>query len=121
MLNGGGVNVIDCKSTFIGMNVSFDTVAPELITIEPGVRITESSSILTHFINSDTGCYSYGSVLIKRGAFIGTGTIITKPVVIGEGSIVGAGSVVTKDIPDMEVWAGNPAHLIRKRSPLVNV
>jgi len=30
-------------------------------------------------------------------------------------AVVGAGSVVTKDIPDNEVWAGNPARFIRKR------
>ena len=52
---------------------------------------------------------------IKRNAFIGIGTIITKPVTIGERAIVGAGSIVTKNIPDDEVWAGNPARFIRKR------
>ena len=30
-------------------------------------------------------------------------------------TFVGAGSVVTKDIPDYEVWAGNPARFIKKR------
>jgi len=36
-------------------------------------------------------------------------------VTIGERTIVGAGSIVTKNIPDDEVWAGNPAKFIRKR------
>jgi acetyltransferase-like isoleucine patch superfamily enzyme len=112
----GGVKIKDYKKTFIGKNVSFDTVAPELITVEPGVRITENSAILTHFLNPDTNSYTYGSVVIKKGAFIGTSTIITKPITIGEGAVVGAGSVVTKNIPDMEIWAGNPARFIRKRS-----
>lgn len=69
-----------------------------------------------HFINPQTGDYTCGEVRIKKNAFIGTGTIITKPVTIGERSIVGAGSVVTKNIPDNEVWAGNPARLIKKRN-----
>jgi len=34
-------------------------------------------------------------------------------VTIGNNSIVGACSLVTKDIPDNEIWAGNPARLIR--------
>ena len=35
---------------------------------------------------------------------------------IGENSIIGARSVVTKDVPDNEIWAGNPARFIRKRN-----
>lgn len=41
--------------------------------------------------------------------------VICNAVRIGENAIVGAGSVVTKDIPDNEIWAGNPARFIRKR------
>ena len=35
------------------------------------------------------------------------------PVFIGENVIIGAGSVVTKNIPDNEIWAGNPAKKLR--------
>ena len=52
-------------------------------------------------------------VLIKYGAFVGAHSIILKGVTIGAKSVVGAGSVVTKDIPDGEVWAGNPAKKIK--------
>ena len=55
-----------------------------------------------------------GKVVIKQGAFIGAHSIILKGVTIGKYSIVGAGSVVTKDIPDGEIWAGNPAKFIRR-------
>lgn len=53
-------------------------------------------------------------VLIKKGAFIGAHSILLKGVTIGEKSIIGAGSVVTGNIPDGEIWAGNPARFIRK-------
>ena len=53
-------------------------------------------------------------VVIEKGAFIGTHTIILKGVTVGEESIVGAGSIVTKNIPPREIWAGNPAKFIRK-------
>lgn len=112
----GGVKILEPKKTFIGEDVDWDTVNPELIIIEPGVRITARVSILTHFIDPITGSYKSGEVRIKEGAFIGTGSIITKPVTIGRGAIVGAGSIVTKNIPDYEVWAGNPAHYIKKRN-----
>lgn len=51
-------------------------------------------------------------IRICEGAFIGAGCFILKGVTIGKHSIIGAGSVVTKDIPDGEVWAGNPAKKI---------
>ena len=53
-------------------------------------------------------------IVIADGAFIGAHCIILKGVTIGENSIVGAGSVVTKDIPDNEIWGGNPVKFIRK-------
>lgn len=53
-------------------------------------------------------------VKIEDGAFIGAHSIVLKGVTIGKKSVVGAGSVVTRDIPENEIWAGNPAEFIRK-------
>ena len=53
-------------------------------------------------------------VVIKDLAFIGAHCIILKGVTIGEKSIIGAGSVVVKNVPDGEIWAGNPAVFIKK-------
>lgn len=54
------------------------------------------------------------AIVIKEGAWIGSGTIILPGVTIGKNSVVGAGSVVTKNIDDNSVYAGNPARLIKK-------
>ena len=53
-------------------------------------------------------------VVIGDDVFVGAGTIVLKGVKIGSRAIVGAGSFVTKDIPEGEIWAGNPAKFIRK-------
>lgn len=52
-------------------------------------------------------------VKICENAFIGAHSIILKGVTVGVGAVIGAGSVVTKDVPDGEIWAGNPARKIR--------
>lgn len=116
----GGVNIINPRKTEIGTNVIFDTISPELITIEEGVIISTGCKVISHFLDPYTmtpedrlkNLYPTGRVLIKKNAFIGMGTIIIKPVTIGENAVVGAGSVITHDIPDNEIWAGNPARRI---------
>ena len=101
---------------WIGKDVHFDSVHPELITIEQGAIITQGTIILTHYIDPARKGIEFreGPVHIKN-AFIGCNTVICNSVTIGDNSIVGAGSIVTKDIPDNQIWAGNPAHKIKDR------
>ncbi|MEE3892703.1 acyltransferase [Priestia megaterium] len=53
-------------------------------------------------------------VRIGNNVFIGGNSIILKGVSIGDNSVIGAGAVVTKNVPENEIWAGNPAKFIRK-------
>ena len=52
---------------------------------------------------------------IGNDVWIGKGAIIKSGVKISDGAIIGMGSVVTHDVGPYEIWAGNPARLIRKR------
>ena len=50
----------------------------------------------------------------KENCRVGGNATILPGVTIGKDSVVGAGSVVTKNVPDGEVWVGNPAKFLKK-------
>ena len=114
----GGVKVFG-NSVFIGEGVIFDSLYPERIKIENHVHITMRCIILTHNLNtkSNDHMWNKGEVTFCEGCFVGANTIVCNTVRIGKNSVVGANSVVTKDIPDNEIWAGNPAKFIKKKIP----
>jgi acetyltransferase-like isoleucine patch superfamily enzyme len=58
-------------------------------------------------------------IVIKDNVFIGAYCFILKGVAIGENAIIGACSVVTKNVPANEIWAGNPAKMIRNLNSTV--
>lgn len=53
--------------------------------------------------------------IIGNDVWLGNNCLIKSGVKIGNGAIIGMGSIVTKDVGDYEIWAGNPARLIKKR------
>lgn len=57
----------------------------------------------------------FRETLIGNDVWIGEGCKIRAGIRIEDGAIVGMGSIVTHDIPAYEIWAGNPAHFVRKR------
>lgn len=96
---------------------SFDEIVIEDdVNIGAGAKIYDSDF---HSINFKERKANVGveskPVKICEGAFIGAEVIVLKGVTIGKHSVVGAGSVVTKNVPDYEIWAGNPAKYIGKK------
>lgn len=138
MHNGLKGNPIGCyqRCTFIvdngakliiGDNVGISQsalIAADDIIIENDVKIGGGCCVWTtdfHSLNpmiraseEDLLCRAKAPTVIMDNAFIGAKSIILKGVTIGRNSIIGAGSVVTKNIPENEIWAGNPAKFIRK-------
>ena len=87
--------------TIGGNTVIYDT---DFHSLDPKVRKSENDHVNA----------KKKPVIIMDNVFIGAHTTILKGVSIGENSIIGACSVITKNIPPNEIWAGNPARLIRK-------
>ena len=112
----------------IGNNVGISSSClwcREKIVIEDNVKIgamciitdTDCHSMdpmLRADISKDAEFAAHAPVHIKENAFIGASSLVGKGVTIGRNAIVGMGSVVTRDIPDNQVWAGNPARFIRE-------
>jgi len=85
---------------------------PKGVTIEDDVFIGPC----VHFTNDKypkaKGEWKIWPTLVRQGASIGAGVTVRCGVIIGRNSGVGAGSVVLHDIPDNQIWAGNPARRI---------
>jgi len=100
------------------------------VLISPGVKIISAKEIIiesnvmiasnVYISDSDWhGIYdrtdipgSSKKIHIKENSWIGEGSKISKGVRIGKNSIIGLGSVVTSDVPDNEIFGGNPAKKI---------
>ena len=52
---------------------------------------------------------------IGNNGVIGGGATVIAGCVVGNNAVLGAGSVLTKDLPEGEVWAGNPAKFMMTR------
>ena len=104
---------------FLGDQVMLDVRGG--ITLEDDVTVSNRSTIVSH-INVGYPDHPLQSnyptkespVVLKKGSYIGTGTIILPGVTIGRESVVAAGAVVTKNVPDHVMVAGVPAIVKRK-------
>lgn len=70
---------------------------------------------------SDNYYNPYSDTYIGNDVWIASNVLIKSGVRIGDGVVIGMGSVVTKDIPDFEIWAGNPAKYVRSRFDKVTI
>jgi acetyltransferase-like isoleucine patch superfamily enzyme len=127
---GGGqqrsiIALKDGASIEIGNNVG---ISNSTIYCSESIVIQDDVLVGVNCVIYDTDCHALdynqrlagdkgvkqAPVIIKQGAWIGGHCIVLKGVTIGKHSVIGAGSVVTKDVPDYELWAGNPARFIKR-------
>lgn len=91
------VNIDIGRSVHINLDctVGHDAVIEDFVTIAPGAHIS-------------------GNVIIRKGAYVGTGANVIngnpdKKLEIGEAAVVGAGACVIRDVPAGETVVGVPA------------
>jgi UDP-3-O-[3-hydroxymyristoyl] glucosamine N-acyltransferase len=85
-------------NTIIGQGVKIDN----LVHIAHNVVVEKNAYIIA---NAMIG----GSTKIGESSWVAPGASLRDSIVIGKFATVGLGAVVTKNIPDGEIWMGNPA------------
>ncbi len=99
----------------LGNNVSMGSRG----TISAGWHVEDDVIMKYSFVATDTPIVGQESVkkvgTLKRGSRFGANVAIMPGLSIGENSEIGACSQVRNDVPDNEVWYGNPARFFKKR------
>jgi len=109
------------KGASISTDVQIDVVGTVIINkhveIQSGVRIFSHRHHWNHSRGRRTRIEIMEPIdlIIEKDAFIGINALIIGIKRIGKGAVIGAGAVITHDVPDFEVWAGNPARKINER------
>ncbi len=86
-------------------------VETKAATLEPGVKVNHLSYIGDAHIGAKANIgagtitcnydgFGKHKTLIGAGAFVGTNSSLVAPVNIGRGAYIGSGSVITRDVPD---------------------
>lgn len=114
-----------------GTNVWFNVVIRgDVHEIRVGERTNIQDGTIVHVTAGKFGTYignditiGHGAVLhactLEDGCFVGMGATILDGVVVESGAMVAAGAVVTpgKRVKSGELWAGNPAKMMRELKP----
>ncbi len=125
--SGFAIRMQSARGVKIGKNCHFnpyafiDLIYPKLVEIRDNVTLGSYSMIFAHsnptanlFLKKGEYPRKVAEVIIKSGAVVNPGCIVTSGVTIGENSIISPGSVVVHDIPDYCVAVGNPARVVKK-------
>lgn len=93
----------------------------ERTNIQDGTIVHVTGGKLGTYIGSDI-TIGHGAILhactLEDACFIGMGAVVLDGVVVEKGAMVAAGAVVTpgKRVKAGELWAGNPARMLRRLS-----
>lgn len=125
----GDVTILDCNQIGEGYTISPQTIITSNVTIGAYFQ-ANCQCVISHdcrigdFVTLAPGVRCNGNVIIEDHAYIGAGSVIIngandKPLIIGSNSIIGMGSVVITNVDPYATVVGNPARIIRTRSPIL--
>ena len=77
--------------------------------------VFNNSKSILNFRITDMPYNPFAETIIGNDVWVGSHCLIRAGVKISDGAVIGMGSVLTHDVGPYEVWARNPAKLIKKR------
>ena len=95
-----------------------EIIIEDKVLIGPGVQFHANNH---KFADLDIPIFDQGyplptikdSIILRRGCWIGAGSIILAGVEVGKNSVVGAGTIVLESVPPNTLFAGNPGRVKR--------
>jgi maltose O-acetyltransferase len=85
------------------------------VMIGPAVQMYPAAAVLEAEARSE-GWEVAGPIVIEDDVWIGGGAILLPGVTIGRGAAVGAGAIVSRPVPPKTVVVGDPAEVTREIS-----
>jgi sugar O-acyltransferase (sialic acid O-acetyltransferase NeuD family) len=99
-----GKGVIVCAGTILTVDINIGDHNILNLNVTVGHECNFSN-----FITIAPMAVISGNVSLSDFVEIGTGALVRQGVSIGQGAMLGMGGVLTKNIPDLTIFAGNPA------------
>jgi UDP-perosamine 4-acetyltransferase len=107
---GDGVHVLSGSSLSAGSSLGNNVLINHGVIVEHDCRIDDHCHVAC-------GSILCGGVRVGEGTLVGAGSVILPGVTIGRNCVIGAGSTVTRNVPDEQIYAGNPARpLLQSRA-----
>ncbi|MEM9701368.1 MAG: WcaF family extracellular polysaccharide biosynthesis acetyltransferase [Planctomycetota bacterium] len=102
---------------WIGEGVWIDNLAP--VTLGNDVCLSQDVYLCTggHDHTRPSFDLITKPITVEDQAWVGARSVLMPGVTVGAGAVVAAGSVVTKDVPAGMIVAGNPARVLKPRTP----
>lgn len=110
------------RSTIMTMGNSKFVMKRGCITAEGLVVVTSNHhQKVGQFLSGENEDNLYRDIIVEEDVWIGINVTLLSGAYIGRGAIIGAGAVVRKPVPPYAVVIGNPARIIKFKWPIEKI
>lgn len=91
--------------------ITMGTIIEDKVFIGPGVQTMNDRYVVhrRHHVKP----FIVEAPIFRYACRVAGGSIVIPRIIVGRNAFVGAGSLVTKDVPEGQMWFGNPARFIK--------